>query len=64
MASAVHFGPDIVSAIVPLVPDIAPVIVSVMVRLEVLALPWAPAASVVAVATAPLAVPAPTAVRG
>jgi hypothetical protein len=49
---------------VPFVPDVAPLVVSVVVRLGVRALPRASAAPVVAGAPAPFAVPAPDAVRG
>src|SRR5712691_11807107 len=49
---------------VPFVPDVAPVIASVVISLDVPPLPGAPAAAVVADARAPLAVPTPDAVRG
>src|SRR5260221_67760 len=48
----------------PFVPDVAPVIASVVIGLEVPTLPRAPAAPVVADAPTPFAVPAPAAVRG
>ena len=65
-----HFRPKAVVrlgcravSVVPFVSDVAPTVFSVMIRLEVLALPRAPAATVVAIPTTPLAVPAPGAVR-
>ncbi len=48
----------------PLVPDVAPVIASVVIGLDVPTLPRAPAAPVVADARAPFAVPAPDAIYG
>jgi hypothetical protein len=48
---------------VPVMPNVTSVVVAVVVRLAVRALPRAPTASVVAGAPAPLAVPAPDAVR-
>src|ERR1700730_13165447 len=48
----------------PFVSDVVPLVISVVVRLAVCALPRAPAAPMVAGAPAPFAVPAPDAVRG
>ena len=49
---------------VTFVHDVVPAIFSMVIHLGVRALPWSPAASMVANAPAPLAIPAPGAVRG